>query len=113
MFPSSRGRSRCLRRGRHARREALLAIHAGLAFETVFSPRGNVDFVRRAKDAGYFVRVFVIGTKGPSNNRAHSMSTTRALTPALRAKAHFAPLQGMGERPRGYDFTPRARGAIL
>jgi predicted ABC-type ATPase len=36
-----------------ARREALLAQRAGIAFETVFSTGGKVDFVRRAKDAGY------------------------------------------------------------
>jgi predicted ABC-type ATPase len=47
------------------RREALLRIGAGIAFETVFSSPGKVDFVRRAKASGYFVRFFFIGTSDP------------------------------------------------
>lgn len=53
-----------------ARREELLQSQAGLAFETVFSTDGKVDFVKRVKDAGYFVRVFFIGTSDPKINAA-------------------------------------------
>ena len=42
------------------RREALLAAHQGIAFETVFSTRDKLSFVARAKDQGYFVRLFFI-----------------------------------------------------
>ena len=51
-----------------ARREELLAKRAGIAFETVFSTEGKVDFLSRAKRAGYFVRVFFIGTSDPTIN---------------------------------------------
>ena len=45
-----------------ARREELLAARAGIAFETVFSAKDKVDFLLRAREAGYFVRVFFVGT---------------------------------------------------
>jgi predicted ABC-type ATPase len=51
-----------------ARREELLQQRQGIAFETVFSAPDKVDFVMRAKAAGYFVRVFFIGTSDPRIN---------------------------------------------
>lgn len=53
-----------------ARREELLLARRGIAFETVFSTDAKVDFVARAKDQGYFVRVFFIGTSDPRINAA-------------------------------------------
>jgi predicted ABC-type ATPase len=43
---------------------------ADMAFETVFSAPDKVDFLRRAKAYGYFVRVFFIGTTDPRINAA-------------------------------------------
>lgn len=51
-----------------SRREELLAARGGIAFETVFSTKEKVDFVRRAHDAGYFVRVFFVSTSDPRIN---------------------------------------------
>jgi predicted ABC-type ATPase len=53
-----------------ARREELLAQGRGIAFETVFSVADKVEFLRRARRAGYFVRVFFIGTRDPRINAA-------------------------------------------
>ena len=50
------------------RREECLADHTSIAFETVFSTSEKVDFVRRAKAAGFFVRLFFICTNDPSIN---------------------------------------------
>ena len=52
------------------RREELLAQRAGLAFETVLSTDEKIDFLARARDGGYFVRVFFIGTADPRINAA-------------------------------------------
>ena len=52
------------------RREVLLAQRAGIAFETVFSAEDKLDFVSRAKTAGYFVRIFFVGTRDPRINAA-------------------------------------------
>lgn len=53
-----------------ARREALLASGEGIAFETVLSTSSKIDFIARAKQRGYFVRVFFIGTSDPRINAA-------------------------------------------
>jgi predicted ABC-type ATPase len=52
------------------RREQCLRDKADLAFETVLSGEDKVDFVLRAMDAGYFVRLFFVGTSDPSINAA-------------------------------------------
>ncbi|MCC6667292.1 MAG: zeta toxin family protein [Polyangiaceae bacterium] len=57
-----------------ARREELLVQLKGIAFETVFSTSEKVDFVRRAGEAGYFVRVFFVGTADPRINAARVAS---------------------------------------
>ena len=53
-----------------ARREELLAQRSGIAFETVLSAPDKVEFIHRARKAGYFVRVFFIGTSDPRINAA-------------------------------------------
>jgi len=52
------------------RREACLRAQRSLAFETVFSGPDKPEFVRRAIAAGYFVRIFFVGTSGPEINAA-------------------------------------------
>lgn len=49
-------RERCLREGR------------SLAFETVLSAPDKLNFIQRAQDAGFFVRLFFVGTDDPSIN---------------------------------------------
>ena len=49
-------REDCLRRGK------------SLIFETVLSSDGKVDFIRRAKEAGFFIRIFFVATSHPSIN---------------------------------------------
>lgn len=53
-----------------ARRAQLLATRSGIAFETVFSAPDKLDFLARARDAGFFVRLFFIGTCDPRINAA-------------------------------------------
>ena len=49
-------------------REKCLREKRSFVFETVLSARDKVDFLLRAKDAGFFVRVFFIATNHPSIN---------------------------------------------
>lgn len=51
-------------------RERCLSEKRSLIFETVFSSAGKIDFVRRAIEAGYFVRIFFISTDNPTINSA-------------------------------------------
>ena len=50
------------------RREDCLRRGKSLIFETVLSSDGKVDFIRRAKEAGFFIRIFFVATNHPSIN---------------------------------------------
>lgn len=50
------------------RREACLAESSSLAFESVFSGADKVEFLRRAIRAGFFTRLFFVGTADPAIN---------------------------------------------
>ena len=47
-------------------REECLRSHQSLIFETVLSSDGKVDFIHRAKEMGYFIRLFFVSTSHPS-----------------------------------------------
>jgi len=49
-------------------REECLKEGKSLIFETVMSATDKIDVIRRAKAAGYFVRVFFIATENPAIN---------------------------------------------
>lgn len=49
-------------------REKCLIEKKSFIFETVMSAKDKVDFLFRAKDAGFFIRVFFIATASPSIN---------------------------------------------
>ena len=49
-------------------REQCLRNSQSLIFETVLSSEGKVDFIRRAREAGYFIRLFFVSTNHPSIN---------------------------------------------
>ena len=51
-------------------REQLLQERKDFIFETVLSSEGKVDFMKRAKEAGYFIRMFFICTESPTINAA-------------------------------------------
>lgn len=49
-------------------REDCLRSEKSLIFETVLSSDGKVDFIRRAKEAGFFICIFFVATSHPSIN---------------------------------------------
>lgn len=49
-------------------REDCLKSGKSLIFETVLSSDGKVDFIRRAKEADFFIRIFFVATSHPSIN---------------------------------------------
>ena len=49
-------------------REKCLAQKRSFVFETVFSAQDKIDFVIRAKQAGFFIRIFFISTSNPAIN---------------------------------------------
>ena len=51
-------------------REACLRQGQSLIFETVLSTDSKDDFIRRAHEAGYFIRIFFVSTAHPAINAA-------------------------------------------
>ncbi len=49
-------------------REQCLKDGGSLAFETVLSMPDKIEFIQRARQAGFFVRLFFVGTDDPSIN---------------------------------------------
>jgi predicted ABC-type ATPase len=49
------------------REESLLNMKS-ILFETVLSAPDKIDYIRRAKESGYFIRLFFVGTDHPSIN---------------------------------------------
>ena len=49
-------------------REACLKSGQSLIFETVLSSEGKVDFIQRAHEAGYFIRLFFVSTNHTTIN---------------------------------------------
>lgn len=51
-------------------REKCLSERQSMIFETVLSTRSKLDFIQRAKSAGFFVRLFFVCTSSPMINAA-------------------------------------------
>ena len=49
-------------------RERCLTTRTSFVFETVFSAEDKIDFILRAKQKGFFIRLFFISTSSPSIN---------------------------------------------
>lgn len=49
-------------------RERCLLENKSFVFETVFSAQDKIDFLIRAKEAGFFIRIFFIATANPTIN---------------------------------------------
>jgi predicted ABC-type ATPase len=105
------------------RREACLREGRSLAFETVFSSPDKVDFVRRAIAAGFFVRLFFVGTDGPEINAArvarrmieggHEVPIRKILDRWSRSIANCATSATAVDRLYLYDNSVDNREALL
>ena len=105
------------------RREELLTQRAGIAFETVLSTDEKIDFLVRAKDAGYFVRVFFIATSDPRINAArvadrvlaggHAVPIDKILSRHIRAVGNLGAAIAVADRVYIYDNSVDAVEARL
>lgn len=110
-------------RGRTARREELLACRSGVAFETVFSGPDKLDFIRRARQVGYFVRLFFIGTADPRINAArvaervirggHSVPIEKIVRRYERSLANLPAAIALAHRVYVFDNSEDGREAQL
>jgi len=84
-----------------------------LIFETVLSAQDKVEFVHKAKEAGYFVRLFFIGTDSPEINAArvaqrvmaggHDVPIHKIINRYAKSIANCATLAPLVDRLYVYD----------
>lgn len=84
-----------------------------LIFETVMSADDKLDFIRRAKQAGYFVRIFFIATENPTINAAriarrvmkggHDVPIPKIISRYIKSIANCAAIAPAVDRLYVYD----------
>jgi predicted ABC-type ATPase len=100
---------------RHATvmREDCIADGRSLIFETVLSATDKISFVQRAKQKGYFIRLFFIGTDSPQINAArvanrvmdggHDVPIQKIISRYQKSIVNCALLAGIADRLYVYD----------
>lgn len=104
-------------------REECLAKRQSLIFETVLSTDSKVDFIKRAKEAGYFIRIFFVSTSHPSINAAriarrvmkggHDVPITKIVSRYLKSVVNCHRVASFADRTYVYDNSIDGREAQL
>ena len=94
-------------------REECLRNHTSFVFETVMSAIDKVSFICKAKEAGYFIRLFFISTSHPSINAArianrvmkggHDVPITKIISRYYKSLANCKTLAPIVDRLYIYD----------
>lgn len=94
-------------------REQCLSNRESLIFETVMSAPDKIDFIRRAKQAGYFVRIFFISTNNPTINASriarrvmkggHDVPIPKIISRYIKSIANCAEIAAEVDRLYVYD----------
>ncbi len=103
-------------------REQCLANGESLIFETVMSAPDKLDFIRRAKKAGYFVRIFFISTANPTINAAriarrvmkggHDVPIPKIISRYIKSIANCAEIAPVVDRLYVYDNSLEDKKAV-
>jgi predicted ABC-type ATPase len=104
-----------------ARREELLAARLGVAFETVLSAPDKLDFLSRARRAGY--RIFFVSTSDPRINAArvagrimqggHTVPIDKIVSRYSRSMTNLRVLFELAHRVYVYDNSPEGEETSL
>ena len=96
-----------------ALREECLAHQKSMIFETVLSGDDKVDFIKRAKKKGFFIRLFFIGTENPTINASrvarrvleggHDVPITKIISRYSKSIANCSILSKIVDRCYIYD----------
>lgn len=94
-------------------RETCLSERKSFVFETVFSSKDKIDFFKKAKEAGFFVRIFFISTKDPAFNAyrianrvmegGHDVPITKIISRYTKSIGNIASIASMVDRLYVYD----------
>ncbi|MBV5300035.1 MAG: zeta toxin family protein [Rhodoferax sp.] len=104
-------------------RERCLLEAKSLAFETVLSMPDKIEFISRAKQAGFFVRLFFVGTDNPSINAkrvavrmiegGHEVPIGKIISRYSKSLANCAVAAKMADRVYLYDNSVENASARL
>ena len=104
-------------------RERCLEERKSLIFESVFSVADKVDFVRRAAQAGFFVRFFFVCTASPTINASriakrvieggHDVPITKVISRYQKYVSNCAVVSRFVDRTYIYDNSVDGREALL
>lgn len=104
-------------------RNECLENRQSLIFETVMSSREKIDFILRAKKAGYFVRVFFVATSSPTINASriaqrvmeggHDVPIPKIISRYLKSIANCATVGKIVDRLYVYDNSVDGADARL
>lgn len=104
-------------------REECLKKRKSLIFETVMSADDKIDFIRRAKEAGFFIRIFYVATSHPSINAAriakrvmkggHDVPISKIISRYFKSLLNCKIASGYADRTYVYDNSKEDEEATL
>ena len=104
-------------------REELLLKKSSLIFETVLSGPDKIDFILKAKNLGYFIRIFFVCTDSPTINAArianrviqggHDVPIPKIISRYSKSIANCAILSALVDRLYVYDNSRDNKEPIL
>ncbi len=96
-------------------REDCLKNRKSLIFETVLSADDKLDYIRRAKEAGFFIRIFFVSTEHPSVNASriarrvmkggHDVPITKIISRYYKSIVNCMKASKYADRTYVYDNT--------
>ena len=94
-------------------REECLEKKQSIIFETVLSVESKIDYIKRAKDAGFFIRLFFVSTSSPTINASriakrvleggHDVPITKIISRYNRSIINCAIASKIADRTYVYD----------
>ena len=106
-----------------ALREECLTERKSLIFETVLSADDKLDYIRRAKDAGFFIRIFFVSTNHPTINAAriahrvmeggHDVPITKIISRYFKSILNCRRISRLADRTYIYDNSVDGQEAQL
>lgn len=104
-------------------REQYLKERKSLIFETVFSSDDKVNYVKRAIEAGYFIRIFFVATESPIINAArvanrvlnggHDVPISKIITRYYKSIYNICTVAKYADRVYFYDNTQNGEAAKI
>lgn len=104
-------------------REKCLLEHKSLIFETVLSVEDKIDYILRAKEAGFFIRFFFVCTEHPTINAAriahrvmeggHDVPITKIISRYDKSIANCCIVSAFADRTYLYDNSVENADAKL